>query len=59
MLKLRRHLESAFAKKLTKHWPWRQNQGSAFSKFIKNIEHKYLKLTVFWDFDFGSVLGPF
>ena len=38
MLKLRGHLSSVFAKKLTKHWPWRQNQGSAFLKFIENFK---------------------
>ena len=32
--KFRGSLESDFVKKLTKHWPWRQNQGSAFWKII-------------------------
>ena len=33
-------LGSDFVKKLTKHWPWRQNQGSAFYNFSK----KYKKI---------------
>ena len=36
--KFRGSLESDFVKKLTKHWPWRQNQGSAFEDFSKKSE---------------------
>ena len=28
--KHRQHIKTDLAKKLTKHWPWRQNQGSIF-----------------------------
>jgi len=32
--KCRQTLQSNIAKKLRKHWPWRQNQESAFSKIL-------------------------
>ena len=47
-------LESDFVKKLTKHWPRRQNQGSAFYNFSKNLK-KYENLCVFGDFDFRPI----
>ena len=66
MSKCRQTLQSNIAKKLRKHWPWRQNQESAFSKFL--IFSKYQinlfnnfgeKSSLFGDLDLGRILGPF
>ena len=60
--KFRGSLESDFVKKLTKHWPWRQNQGSAFWKFIICLIC-LSKIIIFWQgrfrTDFWPILGGF
>ena len=63
--KRRRNMKNDLAKKLTKHWPWRQNQESAFSKIlifsiilVKN--YHFLATSIqegFW-VRFGRVWGP-
>ena len=53
-----------FIKSVTKHWPWRENQGSALQNFInkslKIVENnKFFSASIreaFW-IDFGRVLG--
>ena len=49
--KFRGSLESDFVKKLTKHWPWRRNQESAFYNFSKHLK-KYDKFACFWGLRF-------
>ena len=60
--KFRGSLESDFVKKLTKHWPWRQNQGSAFWKVMIFLIF-VSKIITFWQgrfrTDFWLILGGF
>ena len=40
-------MKNEFSKIRPKHWPWRQNQGLAFSKKLKKQKQKRKKKTNF------------
>ena len=47
------------AKKLTKHWPWRQNRGSVFWKYYKFLRKYGSKSQLHLDFDLTCFLAWF